>query len=188
MQDESATAVCRHEDCDRRFPLSRYGNRTYTSERTRRGRHLFCSGRCRKAHSRRLASLRGGVTLLGGTIPKGGVTSLEITKQNQRPLPHQKTTSDPHLQPREWIRVYLEDEAPAIGSGLRLIAVDRITSEWVHIRDHAGRTAKLTPAIYASLKPAMFGHSFAMAPVRLASESIQIRAGPARSDLWRDQL
>jgi hypothetical protein len=66
------------------------------------------------------------------------------------------------LAPREWLRVYFEDEAPTIGSGLRLVAVDRITPQWVRIRDHTGRTAKLAPATYASIKPVAFGHSAAM--------------------------
>ena len=43
MDAASSTAICRHVDCEKRFTLSRYGNRTYTSEKTREGRHLFCS-------------------------------------------------------------------------------------------------------------------------------------------------
>jgi hypothetical protein len=35
------SAVCRHNPCGNRFALSRYGNRTYTSERRRKA-HLFC--------------------------------------------------------------------------------------------------------------------------------------------------
>ena len=50
--------MCRHDGCGKRFTLSRYGNRTYTSERTRRGRHLFCSSRCRKAHKRAAAFMQ----------------------------------------------------------------------------------------------------------------------------------
>jgi hypothetical protein len=160
--NDSQSAICRHDGCGKRFPLSRYGNRTYTSEKTRSGRHLFCSGRCRKAHSRRLAALRGGVTAPGGTIPKGGVTALKITQRNQGALTPPITSEHPHSASREWLRVYLEDEAPTIGSGLRLVAVDRLTSRWVRIRDHAGRTAKLAMTTYASLKPEAFGRSVAM--------------------------
>jgi hypothetical protein len=74
-----ATAICRHEGCDKRFPLARHGNRSHTSER-RLKRHLFCSPKCRVAHNRRMAGLRGcvthgGVTALKGTIPKGCVTA-----------------------------------------------------------------------------------------------------------------
>jgi hypothetical protein len=65
------------------------------------------------------------------------------------------------LRPREWLRVYFEDEAPAIGSGLRLIAVDRVTPKWVHIRDHVGRIARLGVDTYANLKPEVFGRSIA---------------------------
>ena len=157
-----STTVCRHEGCGQRFTISRYGNRTHTSDKTRRGRHLFCSPRCRVAHHRRMATLSGGVTELGGTIVKGGVTALEITKQNQWPLTPKITTEHPYSAPRERLRVYLEDEAPAIGSGLRLIAVEKITSKWIHIRDHAGRTARLDPTTYERLKPAAFGRSAAM--------------------------
>jgi hypothetical protein len=104
MTDHSTT-ICHHDGCGKRFPLSRYGNRTSTSEKTRKGRHRFCSLKCRVAHHRRMAALKGGVTAPsakdgvtapGGTKGKGGVTSLKITQQNQRPLPLQKTTEQPH--------------------------------------------------------------------------------------------
>ena len=158
----TSTAICRHEGCGQRFTLSRYGNRTYTSERRRKG-HLFCSSRCRKAHNRRMTALRGGVTKAqGGTNTKGGVTSLKIIQQNQELLAPKKTTEQPHSALREWLQIRLEDEAPSIGSGLRLIVVDKITPNWVRIRDHAGRTAKLTVGTYASLKPVAFGCSAAM--------------------------
>jgi hypothetical protein len=103
MSEESATAICRHEGCDKRFTLSRYGNRTYTSERRRKS-HLFCSPRCRKAHSRRLAAIRGGVTESGlvtpaGPIPQGGVTSPKIIEQNQEPLTPKITTEHPRSEP-----------------------------------------------------------------------------------------
>jgi hypothetical protein len=157
MQADQATAVCRHEGCGKRFALSHYGNRTSTSSKTRKGRHLFCSARHRKAHSRRLAAIGGGVTALGGTITAGVKTTDFVELFSP-----QKTTEQPRSAPREWLRVHFHDEAPTIGCGLRLIAVDRITPKWVRIRDHAGRTAKLSPTIYASLKPAAFGRSAAM--------------------------
>ena len=103
--NDSQSAICRRDDCGKRFTLSRYGNRTYTSGATRKGRHLFCSLKCRVAHHRRMTALRGGVTApsakdgvtaSGGTKGKGGVTSLEITQQNQRPLPPKITTEQPH--------------------------------------------------------------------------------------------
>jgi hypothetical protein len=110
-----------------------------------------------------MAAIRGGVTKTqGGTHPKGDVTALKIIQQNQKPLPPKKTTEQPHSAPREWLQICLEDEAPSIGSGLRLIAVDMITPKWVRIRDHARRTAKLDVGTYASLKPMAFGHSAAM--------------------------
>jgi hypothetical protein len=109
-----------------------------------------------------MAALRGGVTKAeGGAHPKGDVTALKIIQQNQQPLPPKKKTEQPH-SPREWLQIRLESEAPSIGSGLRLIAVDKITPKWVLVRDHAGRTAKLTVGTYASLKPMAFGHSAAM--------------------------
>lgn len=103
------TAVCRHVDCGKRFDLSRYSNQRRTSRKTREGRHLFCSSRCRKAHSRRMIALRGGVTgggVTGGvteqgaTMVAGGVTSLEITKQNQQALTPKITTEEPPSAPR----------------------------------------------------------------------------------------
>ena len=60
------------------------------------------------------------------------------------------------------IRVLAGGELIADVSGLRLIAVDRITPRWVRIRDHAARTAKLSPPTYASLKPVALGRSAAM--------------------------
>jgi hypothetical protein len=163
MTEDSATATCRH--CGKRFTLSRYGNRTTTSRR-RLKHHRFCSPGHRVAHHRRMAALKGGglgaLQDQGGAIPKGSVTALEINQQNQCPLTPKITTEHPHLAPREWLRVYFEDEAPTIGSGLRLIAVDRLTPQWVRVRDHAGRTAKLAMTTYANLKLAAFGHSPAM--------------------------
>lgn len=94
---EAATTTCRHETCGKRFDLSRYSNQTSTSKNTRKGRHLFCSGRCRTAHSRRLASLRDGVIEPEATIVAGGVTSLEITQQFQQPLPPKLTTDQPYF-------------------------------------------------------------------------------------------
>jgi hypothetical protein len=163
-ESSSATAICGHKDCGKRFKLSHYGNRTVTSDR-RVKQHRFCSPRCRKAHSRRLAAIRGCVTSSEGTIPKACVTTCEITPpdaQKQGSFSPIVTSEQPHPVPREWLRVYLEDEAPAIGCGLRLIAVDKITPKWVRIRDHAGRIAKLTPGEYASLKPVAFGRSTAI--------------------------
>jgi hypothetical protein len=93
---------------------------------------------------------------------RGERTTPEINQQNQWPLPPKITTLAPLSASREWLRAYFEDEAPAIGSGLRLIAVDKVTPKLVHIRDHAGRTAKLATTTYASLRPETFGHSAAM--------------------------
>jgi hypothetical protein len=110
-----------------------------------------------------MAALRGDVTKAeGGTHPKGDVTALKIIQQNQQPPPPKKTTEQPHSAPREWLQIRLEDEAPSIGSGLRLIAVDMITPKCVRIRDHAGRTAKLDVGTYASLKSVAFGCSATM--------------------------
>jgi hypothetical protein len=93
----SETTICRHRDCEKRFTLSRYGNRTHTSEKTR-SRHLFCSPKCRVAHHRRLAALRGGVTAPGGaTGVQGSVTAPEINQQNQWDLPPNKNDRGPHL-------------------------------------------------------------------------------------------
>ena len=158
-----ATALCRYEGCGRRFPLS---------GRKRKGGHRFCTPKHRVAHHRRL---RRGNKPVGGLLtalqaPEGLKVSDCVTdvKTDARSahktgvkiaLDTPKTTTG---QPREWLRVYFHDEAPAIGSGLRLIAVDRITPKQVRIRDHAGRTAKLTPATYANLKPIAFGRSAAM--------------------------
>jgi hypothetical protein len=105
---EDETAVCRHEGCDKRFTLANYGNRTNTSERRRKGRHLFCSSRCRKAHSRRLAALGGGVTAPNGTIPKGGVTAHKTppfssgkTASLEAIRPETKTGKSPQLEWQE---------------------------------------------------------------------------------------
>jgi hypothetical protein len=169
MTEESATAVCRHEGCGKRFELSRYGNRTTTSERRRKGRHLFCSDAHRKAHARRLAAIRGGRTPLGGAIPKGGRTQAQnhdtvTSKINDLAPPFEALKND--LRPRFWLGIYFEDEAPAIGSGFRLVAVDRATPTWVRIRDHAGRTARLDDATWATLlkqrRVERLGHSAAM--------------------------
>jgi len=160
LSEESATAICRHDACGRRFILSRYGNRTSTSQR-RLKHHGFCSPKCRVAHHRRIKRL-GALQGARGTIPKGCVTALEIIQQKQEPLTPEKTTEHPHSAPREWLRVYFEDEVPAIGSGLRLIAVDKVTPKRIHIRDHAGRTAKLAVTTYAKLGPTAFGYSAAM--------------------------
>jgi hypothetical protein len=170
MTEGSATATCRH--CGKRFTLSRYGNRTTTSRR-RLKHHRFCKPGHRVAHHRRMAALKGGglgaLQDQGGAIPKGSVTEpqnqhIVTSKINDLAAPKtpQKTTLDPHFAPREWLRVYFEDEAPTIGSGLRLIAVDRLTPQWVRVRDHTGRTAKLAMTTYANLKPVAFGRSAAM--------------------------
>jgi hypothetical protein len=68
-------------------------------------------------------------------------------------------------RPRFWLGVHLHDEAPTIGSGLRLVAVDRVEPGLVRIRDHASRTAWLDDATWATLlnhKSERFGHSTAM--------------------------
>ena len=118
----------------------------------------------------------------GSTIPKGCVTEAKTeskspckTGTSEGPLTPKITTLDlhsatpappgwleVHFEHRKWIRIQFHDEAPAIGSGLRLVAVDRLNPQWVRIRDHAGRTAKLDMATYASLKGEAFGHSVAM--------------------------
>src|SRR5262245_49689052 len=107
----SAAAICRYEGCGERFTISRHSNQTSQSAYPRKG-HVFCSSRCRKAHSRRMAALRiegfGGVTTRGGSIPAGGVTTLPRVPLQPAGAP----------QITEWLRVQFEDEAPAIGSGL----------------------------------------------------------------------
>lgn len=107
---EGATTTCRHEDCGKRFPLSRYGNQTRTSKTTRKGRHLFCSPRCRVAHHRRMVTLRGGgvtggVTAPGATRVAGGVTDVKTDARSahktgvKSALDTPKITTDPHPWP-----------------------------------------------------------------------------------------
>ena len=153
MREGSATAVCRHEGCGQRFTLSHHGNRTGVSG-TRRRNHKFCSPRCSKAHRRREAALK--AREKGGLVP--GQDAAATAPAGARTL-RANTASEIRT---EWLQVHLHDEAPAIGSGLRLIAVDRVAFDWVHIRDHAGRTAKLHPDTYRALKPVAFGRSAAM--------------------------
>lgn len=110
---EGNTTTCRHVDCGKRFTLSRYGNRTHTSSKTRK-RHQFCCDAHRKAHSRRLKRLEAqegertggvtcGVTELGGTIPKGERTQAKTelkspckTGTSEVPLTPKITTEQPH--------------------------------------------------------------------------------------------
>ena len=138
---EGNTTTCRHVDCGKRFTLSRHNNRTHTSER-RRKRHQFCCDAHRKAHSRRLKRLEA----LGGERTQQltpGIVTGERTQAKTKskspcktgtfevPQTPKITTLDPPLVPREWLQVHFKDEARAIGSGLRLIAVERITARVV---------------------------------------------------------
>ena len=141
---EGKTAVCRHDGCGKRFTLSRYGNRTHTSER-RRKRHQFCCDAHRKAHSRRLKRLEAwgertqqptpglSPTIVTGERTEAKVDSKSPCKTGTFEVPQTPkiTTLDPPLVPREWLQVHFKDEARAIGSGLRLIAVERITARVV---------------------------------------------------------
>ena len=96
---DSATAECRHIDCGKRFTLSRYGNRTHTSERTRK-QHLFCSPGCRVAHHRRMAAPRG-LALQKRLPPRGGVTertsAVSYAQRTELLMPPKTTRRSPRM-------------------------------------------------------------------------------------------
>jgi hypothetical protein len=48
------------------------------------------------------------------------------------------------------LRIHLLDEAPRIGSGLRIVTA-LVGHKWVRITDSVGNRAKLTKAVWASI-------------------------------------
>jgi hypothetical protein len=68
----------------------------------------------------------------------------------------------PYTEPRECFRVHFAVEAPAIGCGLRLVAVDKVTAKSVYVSDHDGREAEIGLKEWAALNPAQVGQSAVM--------------------------
>jgi len=128
-ESDQLTAMCRNEGCGKRFTLARYGNRTSTSERARKGRHRFCSSACRVAHHRRI---RGAVT-----PPKGmGPVTLHPPKTSV-PLQPKSMTYRAQKHPKKHLRVF---SSPANGcaSILRMRPGNRFRTSSNHCRqDHA---------------------------------------------------
>lgn len=51
-------------------------------------------------------------------------------------------------------RVFLHDEAPKLGSGWRVVYVERAGRKWVALRcPHTGATARVTAAAWAAIAP-----------------------------------
>jgi hypothetical protein len=70
-----------------------------------------------------------------------------------KPQQEAKPQADsPPCSTEQQVRVYLEDEAPRLGSGWRLVTA-QIGRKWVRLRDAKGRTARFTIEQYAKLKP-----------------------------------
>src|SRR5262249_52795323 len=126
--DEVAkTFVCHH--CGKRVQRGRYQNRFQRSNTRINDRGRYCSDRCRKAASRarlkaRAAPFSRSVTWLPGTkVRRSGTPPNHPTKNTTKFLT-KKTAGGrcPPAVPRE--RLWLMDEARAIGCGVRLVTVE----------------------------------------------------------------
>jgi len=59
----------------------------------------------------------------------------------------------PRRRKRAEMRVYFQDEVPAIGCGWRFIDIVQRGRKWIRIKEHAtGRTARLAVAAFDRLR------------------------------------